>query len=116
MVSINNRSDLSKIFDIIEDSIIQNTYMKQKLTDSKANVEQRSQKVLEQKKERERESERENAQESVREVKVRNKEKTEIKKEVSRVRLQEAIVWAEILGQPMCKRRRSKMSRYKYRF
>lgn len=48
--------------------------------------------------------------------KASKKENIEIKKEISRGKLQEAIVWAEILGQPMCKRRRSKMSRYKYRF
>jgi len=110
--SINNRSDLSKIFNIIEDSIIQNTYVKQKIADSKASVEQRSQKVLEQKKERE----RKNAKVSVMKTKASKKENIEIKKEISRGKLQEAIVWAEILGQPMCKRRRSKMSRYKYRF
>lgn len=108
MVSINNRSDLSKIFDIIEDSIIQNTYVKQKIADSKASVEQ--------KKEREKEHERKNAKVSVMKTKASKKENIEIKKEISRGKLQEAIVWAEILGQPMCKRRRSKMSRYKYRF
>ncbi len=108
MSSINNRSDLSKIFDIIEDSIIQNTYVKQKIADSKASVEQ--------KKEREKEHERKNAKVSVMKTKASKKENIEIKKEISRGKLQEAIVWAEILGQPMCKRRRSKMSRYKYRF
>ncbi len=108
MSSINNRSDLSKIFDIIEDSIIQNTYVKQKIADSKASVEQ--------KKEREKEHERKNAKVSVMKRKASKKENIEIKKEISRGKLQEAIVWAEILGQPMCKRRRSKMSRYKYRF
>lgn len=45
MSSINNRSDLSKIFDIIEDSIIQNTYVKQKIADSKASVEQKKKSV-----------------------------------------------------------------------
>lgn len=108
MSSINNRSDLSKIFNIIEDSIIQNTYVKQKIADSKASVEQ--------KKEREKEHERKNAKVSVMKTKASKKENIEIKKEISRGKLQEAIVWAEILGQPMCKRRRSKMSRYKYRF
>ena len=108
MSSINNRSDLSKIFNIIEDSIIQNTYVKQKIADSKASVEQ--------KKEREKEHERKNANVSVMKRKASKKENIEIKKEISRGKLQEAIVWAEILGQPMCKRRRSKMSRYKYRF
>lgn len=108
MSSINNRSDLSKIFNIIEDSIIQNTYVKQKIADSKASVEQ--------KKEREKEHERKSAKVSVMKTKASKKENIEIKKEISRGKLQEAIVWAEILGQPMCKRRRSKMSRYKYRF
>lgn len=149
MSSINNKSDLSRLFTLIEDSIntntkqvtdffafnddnsknlrdasvqtyaqgqassqIQNSYMKQKIVDSKASVEERKQKIIEKKKERERES----GQKSIIETKALDQERSELKKEVSRGKLQEAIVWAEILGQPMCKRRHNRTSRYKSKF
>ena len=44
-----------------------------------------------------------------------DEKRSELKREVSRGRLQEAIVWSEILGQPISKRRYRRVGRYKYK-
>lgn len=135
MSSINKRSDLSRIFDLIEDGLSlnskqqvkktadifslgdyspkdsrqdygqdnkqgqtnsqsKNNYMKQKMVNSNADIKTRKQKIIEKT--------------------TLDEERNETRKNVSRGKLQTAIVWSEILGQPRCKRRHRRTGRYKY--
>lgn len=135
MSSINKKSDLSRLFGLIENSLSIDTKDIKKVTDffsltddksanfrddrgqinRQAQLNNQSQNTYKEKKLAEPKADNDERKQSIIEKTSLNEKRSELKREVSRGRLQEAIVWSEILGQPISKRRYRRVGRYKYK-
>ncbi len=135
MSSINKKSDLSRLFGLIENSLSIDTKDIKKVTDffsltddksanfrddrgqinRQAQLNNQSQNTYKEKKLAEPKADNDERKQGIIEKTTLDEKRSELKREVSRGRLQEAIVWSEILGQPISKRRYRRVGRYKYK-